>query len=561
MSVTVIRLLFYLVWFTGAIVQAYYSVIAPDEAYYWMFSNRMAWGYFDHPPVIAFLIKVGYSAFENELGVRLLPVLFSTASIYILERILKPKNLTIFFLLISSVGILHFIGFTAIPDSPLLFFFVIFLLLYKKFLKASSLGLSVALGVVMALMCLSKYHGVLLIGLVVISNLRLLKEKYAWVSILVASVVLFPHLLWQISFDFPSLSYHLFERSSEDYKLSHTLEYLVGQLFVLGPLTGLLFFISCYKMKSSNQFEKTMKFLFWGGYVFFLIMSFKGRVEPHWTLYAVMPGMYFGYRYVESLKRSTSIVSIICFASLMLIIPVRVLVVVESPMDRVWGFKSLLKKYRLKNDMLLIEDVAEGKPVAFMNSYQKASVYGFYTNKESFSLNNDAGRRNQFNIWHSEEEFRGRTVTIVPNYDEGYFTTLPKASRLTRYIHMDNFQNFYNLTIELIKPPEVVLELDTLNIAIRLTSPINYTDHISSNREMPTYLQVWINQKESEFSSFRKIKVAKEMLSERTLVSVEIPRESGEYELELNLKTGWFPPSKKSVKHSFVIKNESDLKE
>ncbi len=25
----------------------------PDEAYYWLWSERLQWGYFDHPPLIA----------------------------------------------------------------------------------------------------------------------------------------------------------------------------------------------------------------------------------------------------------------------------------------------------------------------------------------------------------------------------------------------------------------------------------------------------------------------------------------------------------------------------
>lgn len=135
MSATVIRLIFYVIWFLGAVSQAYFTQISPDEAYYWMYSNNLAWGYFDHPPVIAGLIKVGYSIFGNELGVRLLPAILSTLTIFFIERIVQPKNVKIFFLLIYSIGILHFMSFTAIPDSPLLFSLSIFLLLYKNFLK------------------------------------------------------------------------------------------------------------------------------------------------------------------------------------------------------------------------------------------------------------------------------------------------------------------------------------------------------------------------------------------------------------------------------------------
>src|SRR5205814_7851837 len=33
--------------------------VFPDEAYYWEWSRRLAPGYFDHPPGIALLIRIG----------------------------------------------------------------------------------------------------------------------------------------------------------------------------------------------------------------------------------------------------------------------------------------------------------------------------------------------------------------------------------------------------------------------------------------------------------------------------------------------------------------------
>ena len=42
-----------------------------DESYYWMYSQFMDWGYFDHPPMVALFIKMGTYIFGNTaLGVR-----------------------------------------------------------------------------------------------------------------------------------------------------------------------------------------------------------------------------------------------------------------------------------------------------------------------------------------------------------------------------------------------------------------------------------------------------------------------------------------------------------
>src|SRR6202048_3239243 len=49
-----------------------------DEAYYWMWSKHLAGGYYDHPPMVAFLIRLGTMiAGDTELGVRLVSILLA----------------------------------------------------------------------------------------------------------------------------------------------------------------------------------------------------------------------------------------------------------------------------------------------------------------------------------------------------------------------------------------------------------------------------------------------------------------------------------------------------
>jgi 4-amino-4-deoxy-L-arabinose transferase-like glycosyltransferase len=49
-----------------------------DEAYYWMWSKHLAGGYYDHPPMVAVVIRLGTMiAGDTELGVRLVSVLLA----------------------------------------------------------------------------------------------------------------------------------------------------------------------------------------------------------------------------------------------------------------------------------------------------------------------------------------------------------------------------------------------------------------------------------------------------------------------------------------------------
>ena len=75
-------LFFLVIWFLLNALQAAFTNLDPDEAYYWMYSKALAWGYFDHPPAIATLIKLGYALIPSELGVRIFTILAQIGSFY-----------------------------------------------------------------------------------------------------------------------------------------------------------------------------------------------------------------------------------------------------------------------------------------------------------------------------------------------------------------------------------------------------------------------------------------------------------------------------------------------
>src|SRR6266566_4097031 len=63
------------------VVRLYVAAATPlsaDEAYYWLWSQHLAAGYYDHPPVVAFIIRAGTAVFgDTSLGVRFVPFVLS----------------------------------------------------------------------------------------------------------------------------------------------------------------------------------------------------------------------------------------------------------------------------------------------------------------------------------------------------------------------------------------------------------------------------------------------------------------------------------------------------
>src|SRR5690606_2731984 len=147
------------------LLQAAFTELHDDEAYYWLYAQFLDWGYFDHPPMVALFIDAGTSLFHSKLSLRLFTAICNTLAVYLLwqlarEYCVKPR---LFILLFSSIVLFHVYSFITTPDSPLFFFTVSFFLLFRRYLEQDSYKLAVTLGVIIALMLYSKYHAILVI--------------------------------------------------------------------------------------------------------------------------------------------------------------------------------------------------------------------------------------------------------------------------------------------------------------------------------------------------------------------------------------------------------------
>ncbi|MBD0328309.1 MAG: glycosyltransferase family 39 protein, partial [Pyrinomonadaceae bacterium] len=232
------RALFYTGWALLGLLQSIFTELQDDEAYYWVFARYLDWGYFDHPPMIALLIKMGTLLFGGELGVRIVPLLLNTATLYLTETLTERKAPFLFYAIALSVSVLQISGFVAVPDIPLMFFTALFLLLYRNFLADTSWKNTLLLGLTAAALLYSKYHGVLVLFFVVLSNLKLLRNAKVYAAGLLALALFVPHLWWQSQHNWISFRYHLFESNVNPYKFSYTADYILGQLLLAGPLAG-----------------------------------------------------------------------------------------------------------------------------------------------------------------------------------------------------------------------------------------------------------------------------------------------------------------------------------
>lgn len=408
--------IFIITWLIINFVTAFSVELYDDEAYYWMYTQFMDWGYFDHPPGVAVMIWLGGFLGKSEMAVRLFNILFTTVSISLIYWLVKPKKALVFCMSVFSFLVLHLIGFVALPDTPFFLAAILFLLSYRYYLKDDSFKNQLLLSCATALMIYCKYHGFVVIMFTVLSNVKLLANYRTYVVALLTIALISPHIYWQFANGFPSISYHLADRAAPEYKIGQTLDYLGGNLPFLGGLVAVVLFVASAFYKPVDQWEKALKWNLFGMYIFFFLITFKGQyIEANWTLFCVFPMLYLGYKQMESSRFFVAFKYLsFFFATILIVIRFHIvspLVVIEK--DRVWDF------YDGKQFAQDVKAIAgERKIVA--NRYQDASVLNFYLNEEYYitALNIDS-RANQYSIWQLDKTLRNQKVAFVSRKFEG----------------------------------------------------------------------------------------------------------------------------------------------
>lgn len=121
------------------IVHLILSAVLPpleDELYYWSWAQHLQKSYFDHPPMVAYLIRASTTLFGNTVfGIRFVSCLFSFFTLWTIASLSKTRGLMILFLFTPLV---LFGGVMMTPDTPLMLFWALYLKWFARLAKQFS---------------------------------------------------------------------------------------------------------------------------------------------------------------------------------------------------------------------------------------------------------------------------------------------------------------------------------------------------------------------------------------------------------------------------------------
>src|SRR6266702_8903559 len=190
------------------LVAAAFTPITFDEAYYWMWSKSLAGGYYDHPPMVAIVIRLGtIIAGDTELGVRLVSILLALPMSWVVyqaaavlfggRRVAATSAILLNVTLMAAVGTM-----IVTPDAPLLVASSFVLFSLAKVLQTGRGAWWLAVGLAAGTALLSKYTALffgpaILIWLMIVPKLRRwLISPWLYLGGIVSLAVFSPVILW-----------------------------------------------------------------------------------------------------------------------------------------------------------------------------------------------------------------------------------------------------------------------------------------------------------------------------------------------------------------------------
>ena len=475
------------IWWLCNVATAAAAELANDEAYYWLFAERLSWGYFDHPPMTALLVWLGQHLWPGtELGVRFFFTLLQPLYLYILWRLIRPADAgrrdgELFVMLSAATLMLQLYGFIAVPDGPLMMTAVLFLLTFRWFAERRR-GAWLWMGVAMAAMAYSKYHGALVVLFALAANPRLLRRPGLYAAGAAALLLLVPHFIWQHHHDWASFAYHLSGRNAQ-FRLSYVTDFLVNMLVVFNPLYVPLYVKAWRDARPADAVGRALRFFPVAFIGFFLLSAFRGYVQPQWVIVAALGLVYALFDYARRHPRTRRYVMRAGWVVVGLVALVRGELVFNPLGLRFEVFDN-------KESYGAIAREAGGRPVVFGGSYAVAAKYRFYTGGEAYCQPNVRYRTHQWQFRDDDSRFAGREVLVETPRREPGDTTLH-----TQSIVLANGRGFTWLTDPCFRPvrlvdavfsglPERVAPGQELRLTVRLTNPYDYAIEVGGQTQL-----------------------------------------------------------------------------
>jgi hypothetical protein len=219
-----------------------------DEAYYTLWSRSLSFGYLDHPPMVAFLIRASTSLFGgSEFGVRALSLLVVGAMPALIALIAwrlfdSGEKAALAALMWIAMPLVAVGAMFVTPDAPLVVFWTLGLLALVELWRTGERRWPVALGLALGLALQSKFTAAFFaagVGLALFATpslRRWLASPWLFASLAIALAIFAPFVVWNAAHGWATFAKQLGRAGPSGFTPYYLGEFIVAQVGLINPL-------------------------------------------------------------------------------------------------------------------------------------------------------------------------------------------------------------------------------------------------------------------------------------------------------------------------------------
>jgi len=279
-----------------------------DESYYWVWGQNLSLSYYDHPPLIAYLIRLAIMLGNSEFFVRLPALVTTTITLFIVytmaKKIFDEKVANIAILLAIACPIIEAVFFVVTPDSPLLMFWALTLYCFYIGIFEDKVKYIYLAGIFSGGALLSKYTAVLIfpsLFMFLITSKRhwqYLLRKDVYLAFILALLIASPVIIWNYEHGWVSFLFQLHHGmdSTRIFNLDLFFEYWGSQFLVGGPILFCAIMYYLIRYFKTNLGNDKLAFLVWPLIFTLGFFGYYGlfkHMEGNWPSPAYLSGFIF----------------------------------------------------------------------------------------------------------------------------------------------------------------------------------------------------------------------------------------------------------------------------
>ncbi len=273
-----------------------------DEAYYTLWSRFLSFGYLDHPPMVALLIRASTSLFGgSELGVRALSLLVVGAMpalvAFVAWRLFGSAEKAALAALMWIAMPLVSIGAVFVaPDAPLVVFWTLGLSALVELWRTGQKRWLIALGLALGLALQSKFTAAFFaagVGLALVATpslRRWLISPALFAGLAVALMIFAPFVVWNAEHGWATFAKQLGRAGPSEFTPYYFAEFIVAQIGLLNPLVvaalvpavAAISWRAPVAPRSPGEARRILACTIAPAAVYFLLHSLHDRVQGNW---------------------------------------------------------------------------------------------------------------------------------------------------------------------------------------------------------------------------------------------------------------------------------------